>query len=65
MGVHRLVRISPFDSNSRRHTSFASVFVYPILDNDIDITINDTRLELILIEQVELVVSMSIKQILQ
>jgi len=44
MGVHRLVRISPFDSNSRRHTSFASVFVYPILDNDIDIKINDNEI---------------------
>ena len=46
MGVHRLVRISPFDSNSRRHTSFASVFVYPILDNDIDITINDNEIRI-------------------
>ncbi len=44
MGVHRLVRISPFDSNSRRHTSFASVFVYPIIDNDIEITINDSEI---------------------
>ena len=34
-GVHRMVRISPFDSNSRRHTSFASVFVYPIVSDDI------------------------------
>jgi peptide chain release factor 2 len=40
-GVHRLVRISPFDSNSRRHTSFASVFIYPILDDDVDIEIDD------------------------
>jgi len=39
-GVHRLVRISPFDSNSRRHTSFASVFVYPEIENNIDITID-------------------------
>lgn len=41
-GVHRLVRISPFDSNSRRHTSFAAVFVFPLLNDDIDIKINDT-----------------------
>ncbi len=40
-GVHRLVRISPFDSNSRRHTSFASVFVYPLLDDDVDIEIDE------------------------
>jgi peptide chain release factor 2 len=39
-GVHRLVRISPFDSNSRRHTSFASVFVYPIYDTEIEINID-------------------------
>lgn len=39
-GVHRLVRISPFDSNSRRHTSFASVFTYPIYDNEIEIVID-------------------------
>jgi peptide chain release factor 2 len=39
-GVHRLVRISPFDSNARRHTSFASVFVYPLVDNAIDIEVN-------------------------
>ena len=46
MGVHRLVRISPFDSNSRRHTSFASVFVYPIVDNDIEININDNEIRI-------------------
>ena len=40
LGVHRLVRISPFDANARRHTSFASVFVYPEVDEDIDVVIN-------------------------
>jgi peptide chain release factor 2 len=40
-GVHRLVRISPFDSNARRHTSFASAWVYPVIDESIDIEIND------------------------
>jgi peptide chain release factor 2 len=40
-GVHRLVRISPFDSNARRHTSFASVWVYPVVDDTIKIEIND------------------------
>ena len=44
-GVHRLVRISPFDSNARRHTSFASVFVSPIVDDDIDIEINDADIK--------------------
>ncbi len=39
-GVHRLVRISPFDSNARRHTSFVSVYVYPLVDDTIDIAIN-------------------------
>lgn len=39
-GVHRLVRISPFDSNAKRHTSFASVYVYPLVDDTIDININ-------------------------
>ncbi len=39
-GVHRLVRISPFDSNARRHTSFASVFVYPVIDDTIEINVN-------------------------
>ena len=40
-GVHRLVRISPFDSNARRHTSFASAWVYPVVDDTIDIQINE------------------------
>jgi peptide chain release factor 2 len=40
IGVHRLVRISPFDSGGRRHTSFASVFAYPIVDNSIEIDVN-------------------------
>jgi peptide chain release factor 2 len=42
-GVHRLVRISPFDSNARRHTSFASVWVYPVVDDEIDIQINENE----------------------
>src|SRR4029450_12231667 len=41
-GVHRLVRISPFDSNARRHTSFASVQVYPVVDDRIKIAINES-----------------------
>ncbi|MEE3204138.1 MAG: peptide chain release factor 2 [Candidatus Neomarinimicrobiota bacterium] len=45
-GVHRLVRISPFDSNSRRHTSFASVFVYPAVNEEIEIDINPTDLRI-------------------
>jgi peptide chain release factor 2 len=45
-GVHRLVRISPFDSQSRRHTSFASVFVYPVVDDTIDIEIGDKDLRI-------------------
>lgn len=45
-GVHRLVRISPFDSNSRRHTSFASVSVSPVIDDSIDITIEDKDLRI-------------------
>ncbi len=47
IGVHRLVRISPFDANSRRHTSFASVFVYPEIEDDITIDINpkDIRID--------------------
>ncbi len=40
-GIHRLVRISPFDSGARRHTSFASVFVYPLVDDDIDVDLRD------------------------
>ncbi len=43
-GVHRLVRISPFDSNARRHTSFASVWVYPVIDDEIEIEINESDL---------------------
>jgi peptide chain release factor 2 len=45
-GVHRLVRISPFDSNARRHTSFASVFVYPEIDGDVDIEVNPKDLRI-------------------
>jgi len=45
-GVHRLVRKSPFDSGNRRHTSFAAVFVYPEVDDDIDITINPADLRI-------------------
>lgn len=44
-GVHRLVRISPFDSNARRHTSFASVFVYPLVDDSIEVEVNPADLE--------------------
>ncbi|MEZ5045461.1 MAG: peptide chain release factor 2 [Chitinophagaceae bacterium] len=44
-GVHRLVRISPFDSNARRHTSFASVFVYPLVDDSIEIDVNPSDIE--------------------
>ena len=44
-GVHRLVRISPFDSNARRHTSFASVWVYPVIDDSIEVEINDSDLK--------------------
>ncbi len=44
-GVHRLVRISPFDSNAKRHTSFASVFAYPVVDDTIEIEIKDADLE--------------------
>ncbi len=45
-GVHRLVRISPFDSNKRRHTSFAAVFVYPIVDDKIEIEVNSADLKI-------------------
>jgi peptide chain release factor 2 len=45
-GVHRLVRISPYDSSARRHTSFASVWVYPEVDDDIDIQINESELRI-------------------
>ncbi len=45
-GVHRLVRISPFDANKRRHTSFASVFVYPEVEDDIDISIDEKDLRI-------------------
>ena len=46
-GVHRLVRISPFDSNAKRHTSFASVYVYPLVDDTIEIEINPADIEII------------------
>ncbi len=45
-GVHRLVRISPFDSGARRHTSFASVWVYPVVDEDLNIEINENDLRI-------------------
>ncbi len=45
-GVHRLVRISPFDAQSRRHTSFASVFVYPVVDDDVEIDLRDEDVEM-------------------
>src|SRR6187401_722213 len=44
-GVHRLVRISPFDSNARRHTSFASVYVYPLIDDTIEIEVSPAEIE--------------------
>ena len=46
MGIHRLVRISPFDTGGRRHTSFASVFIFPELDDNIDIDINEKDLRI-------------------
>jgi peptide chain release factor 2 len=45
-GVHRLVRISPFDSNKRRHTSFASVWIYPVVDENIDVKIEEKDLRI-------------------
>ncbi len=45
-GVHRLVRISPFDSNAKRHTSFASVYVYPLVDDTIEIDVNPADIEI-------------------
>lgn len=45
-GVHRLVRISPFDSNAKRHTSFASVYVYPLVDDSIEIDINPADIDI-------------------
>lgn len=45
-GVHRLVRVSPFDSNARRHTSFCSVFVSPLIDDTIEVDINESDIEL-------------------
>ena len=45
-GVHRLVRISPYDSSARRHTSFSSVWVYPVIDENIEIEINDSELRI-------------------
>lgn len=45
-GVHRLVRISPFDSNAKRHTSFASVYVYPLVDDSIEIEVNPSEIEI-------------------
>ncbi len=45
-GVHRMVRISPFDSNARRHTSFASVYAYPLVDDSIEIDIKDADIEI-------------------
>lgn len=45
-GVHRLVRISPFDSNAKRHTSFASVYVYPLVDDTIEIDVNPSDIEI-------------------
>ena len=45
-GVHRLVRISPYDSNARRHTSFASVTVYPVIDDSIDVDVNPSDVDI-------------------
>jgi peptide chain release factor 2 len=46
IGVHRLIRISPFDANRRRHTSFASIFVYPEVNNEIEIVVNPSELRI-------------------
>jgi len=46
VGIHRLVRISPFDANARRHTSFAALFVYPSADDDVDIQVNEVDLKI-------------------
>jgi peptide chain release factor 2 len=46
IGVHRLIRISPFDANSRRHTSFASVFVYPEIESDIEVVVSQSDLRI-------------------
>src|SRR3546814_15075899 len=45
-GVHRLVRISPYDSSVRRHTSFSSVWVYPVIDDNIEIEVNESDLKI-------------------
>ena len=57
-GVHRLVRISPFDSGARRHTSFASVWVYPDIDDDINIKIEEKDLRIDTYRSSEQVASM-------
>ncbi len=46
VGIHRLVRISPFDANARRHTSFAALFVYPSADDEVEIEVNETELKI-------------------
>ena len=51
IGIHRLVRISPFDAGAHRHTSFASVFVYPEVEDDIIIELNDDHLYHVLMRQ--------------
>ena len=62
-GVHRLVRISPFDSGARRHTSFASVWVYPAIDESINIKIDEKDLRMTHLDQVVQEDSMLILQI--
>ena len=57
-GIHRLVRISPFDSGARRHTSFASIWVYPVIDENINIEILDKDLRVDTIDLVGLVANM-------